>query len=63
MMLLGNSAVALILYTGGRFVLDGSMSIGAMTTFLLYVIFVAGSLGILSSVYGVASCTCTIHYS
>ena len=36
-------------------VIDGSMSIGAMTTFLLYVIFVAGSLGILSSVYGVCA--------
>jgi len=45
---LAQCAIAAVLYAGGRLVLKGEMSIGELTAFLMYVIFVAASLGMLS---------------
>ena len=49
---LSQSAVALVLYAGGSFVISGHLSVGQLASFLLYVVFVAASLGMLTSVYG-----------
>ena len=46
------SAIATVLYFGGTFVIQGQMSVGELTSFLMYVIFVGASFGILSAVYG-----------
>ena len=48
---LAQCAIAAVLYAGGRLVLKGEMSIGELTAFLMYVIFVAASLGMLSGVF------------
>ncbi len=44
-------AVAVVLWYGGTLLVDGSMSIGELTQFVLYTFFVAFSLGALSSVW------------
>ena len=49
---LSQSAVALVLYAGGSFVISGDLTVGQLASFLLYVVFVAASLGMLTSVYG-----------
>lgn len=48
----GYSAIALVVWFGGRMVSDGTMTIGALTAFLLYTLTVAFSLGALSNLYG-----------
>ena len=47
----GYSAIALVVWYGGRMVSEGSMTIGQLTAFLLYTLTVAFSLGALSSLY------------
>ncbi|MCO4771385.1 MAG: ATP-binding cassette domain-containing protein [Deltaproteobacteria bacterium] len=44
-------AVAVVLWYGGTMLVDGDMSIGELTQFVLYTFFVAMSLGALSSVW------------
>lgn len=44
-------AVAVVLWYGGTLLVDGTMSIGELTQFVLYTFFVAFSLGALSSVW------------
>ncbi len=44
-------AVAVVLWFGGTMLVDGSMTIGELTQFVLYTFFVAMSLGALSSVW------------
>jgi len=45
-------AMALVLWYGGRLVLAGSMTVGALTSFLLYTLFVAFALGALGDLWG-----------
>jgi len=48
----GFGAIALVVWYGGHLVLDGDLTAGALTAFLLYTLTVAFSLGGLSSLYG-----------
>lgn len=48
----GYSAIAIVVWYGGRLVLDGSMSAGDLTQFILYTLLVAVSVGMLGSLYG-----------
>ena len=48
----GYSAIALVVWFGGRMVSAGTMTIGELTAFLLYTLTVAFSLGALSGLYG-----------
>ncbi|RME51641.1 MAG: ATP-binding cassette domain-containing protein, partial [Deltaproteobacteria bacterium] len=43
----GYGAISLVLWYGGRLVATGTMSIGALTSFVLYMLIVAGSFGML----------------
>jgi ABC transporter fused permease/ATP-binding protein len=45
------AAVAVVLWYGGTMLVDGTMSIGELTQFVLYTFFVAMSMGALSSVW------------
>ncbi|KNC84739.1 hypothetical protein SARC_03051 [Sphaeroforma arctica JP610] len=45
-------AIVLVLWYGGTLVLDGHMTTGLLTTFMLYTLTTAMSIGVLSSVYG-----------
>jgi ABC transporter fused permease/ATP-binding protein len=47
----GFSATSLVLWYGGRLVIDGSMTVGDLTAFLIYTILVAVSLGALTDLY------------
>jgi ABC transporter fused permease/ATP-binding protein len=47
----GYSAIALVLWYGGRQVLDGAMSVGDLTSFILYTLIVAFSFGSLGSLW------------
>lgn len=47
----GFSTIALVVWWGGSMVIDGSMSVGDLTAFLLYTGLVAVSLGALSGLY------------
>lgn len=49
--LLGYSAVAAVLWYGGRMVVDGTMSAGDLTSFILYTLIVAFSVASLSSLW------------
>lgn len=49
--LVGLSAVVFIIWYGGNLVISGEMSVGTLTSFLLYVITVAFSAGMLGSLY------------
>jgi ABC transporter fused permease/ATP-binding protein len=49
--LVGLSAVVFIIWYGGKLVIDGEMSVGTLTSFLLYVITVAFSVGMLGSLW------------
>lgn len=48
----GYAALALVLWRGGHQVLDGAMTVGDLTAFLLYTFTVAMSIGALSNLYG-----------
>ncbi|MFO0683505.1 MAG: ABC transporter transmembrane domain-containing protein [Sandaracinus sp.] len=48
----GLSAASLVLWRGGHLVLDGAMSVGDLTAFLVYTILVAVSLGAITDLYG-----------
>ncbi len=48
----GYGAAALVFWYGGRMVASGAMSIGALTSFLVYTLLVAFSLGGLSDLWG-----------
>ena len=45
------SAIALVMWYGGRLVLGGSMTVGELTSFLVYTMFVAFSLGALGELW------------
>jgi len=47
----GYSAIALVVWYGGRMVTEGTMTVGDLTAFLLYTMMVAMSLGMLSGLY------------
>lgn len=49
--LVGLSAVVFIVWFGGKLVIEGEMSVGTLTSFLLYVITVAFSVGMLGSLW------------
>jgi len=44
--------VVAVLWQGGRLVLDGTLSPGALVSFMLYALFVAGAVGSLGSLFG-----------
>ncbi len=44
-------AIALVMWYGGRLVISGGMSVGALTSFLVYTMFVAFSLGALGELW------------
>jgi ABC transporter fused permease/ATP-binding protein len=47
----GNSAAALVLWYGGHLVVEGKMTVGGLTSFLVYTLLVAFSLGGLSDLW------------
>ena len=47
----GLSSASLVLWRGGHLVLDGAMSVGDLTAFLIYTILVAVSLGAITDLY------------
>ena len=47
----GYSSIALVLWYGGRLVIEGELTIGALTAFVLYTLMVAVSLGTLSGLH------------
>lgn len=49
---IGYIAIAVVVWYGGRLVLDGAMTAGDLTQFLLYTLLVAVSVGALGSLYG-----------
>lgn len=49
--LVGFAAVVFIVWYGGKLVIEGEMSVGTLTSFLLYVITVAFSVGMLGSLW------------
>ena len=48
----GFGAVVAVLWQGGRLVLEGSLTPGALVSFLLYALYVAGAVGSLASLFG-----------
>lgn len=50
--LVGHSAIAIILWFGGRQVIEGSLTAGELTAFVAYTLMVTGAMGSLSSVWG-----------
>ena len=48
----GFGAVVAVLWQGGRLVLEGSLTAGALVSFLLYALYVAGAIGSLASLFG-----------
>jgi len=48
----GFGGVVAVLWQGGRLVLDGSLTPGALVSFLLYAMYVAGAVGSLASLFG-----------
>jgi len=48
----GFGGVVAVLWQGGRQVLDGSLTAGALVSFLLYALYVAGAVGSLASLFG-----------
>ena len=46
-------AVVAVLWQGGRLVLDGALTAGALVSFMLYALYVAGAVGSLGSLFGV----------
>jgi ABC-type multidrug transport system fused ATPase/permease subunit len=47
-----NSAIAAVLYYGATLVIDGDMTVGVLTSFILYTFVVAIAIGTLSALYG-----------
>ena len=47
----GYAAVAVVLWFGGKLVIDGDMSVGALTSFVLYTLIVAFSVGALAGLW------------
>ena len=47
----GYASIAVVLWYGGRLVLDNSMSVGELISFILYTLIVSGALGVLASIY------------
>lgn len=45
--------VVAVLWQGGRLVLDGALTAGALVSFMLYALYVAGAVGSLGSLFGV----------
>src|SRR5262249_43006936 len=52
MSVFGYVAIAVVLWYGGKLVVEGVMSIGTLTAFMLYTLFLGVSLGTLSSLFG-----------
>jgi subfamily B ATP-binding cassette protein MsbA len=48
----GFSGVVVVLWEGGRLVLQGQLSAGALVSFLLYALYVAGAIASLASLFG-----------
>ena len=48
----GFGGVAAVLWQGGRLVLEGALTAGALVSFLLYALYVAGAVGSLASLFG-----------
>jgi subfamily B ATP-binding cassette protein MsbA len=48
----GFGGVVAVLWQGGRLVLSGSLTAGALVSFLLYALYVAGAVGSLASLFG-----------
>lgn len=48
----GFGGVVAVLWQGGRLVLDGALTAGALVSFLLYALYVAGAVGSLASLFG-----------
>jgi len=48
----GFGGVVAVLWQGGRLVLEGSLTAGALVSFLLYALYVAGAVGSLASLFG-----------
>lgn len=48
----GFGGVVAVLWQGGRLVLDGTLTAGALVSFLLYALYVAGAVGSLASLFG-----------
>ncbi|MGI8400886.1 MAG: ABC transporter ATP-binding protein, partial [Gemmatimonadaceae bacterium] len=48
----GFGAVVAVLWQGGRLVLNGTLTAGALVSFLLYALYVAGAVGSLASLFG-----------
>lgn len=48
----GFGTLAVVIWVGGRQVLDGSLSAGGLVTFLLYTLTVAGAIGAFTGLYG-----------
>jgi ATP-binding cassette, subfamily B, bacterial MsbA len=48
----GFGGVVAVLWQGGRLVLEGALTAGALVSFLLYALFVAGAVGSLASLFG-----------
>src|SRR6476661_7655603 len=46
-------AVVAVLWQGGRLVLEGALTAGALVSFMLYALYVAGAVGSLGSLFGV----------
>jgi len=47
----GYASIAVVLWYGGRLVLENSMSVGELISFILYTLIVAGALGAMASLY------------
>ena len=51
MSIAGYGAIAVVLWAGGRRVVDGAMSVGDLTQFILYTLLVAASVAVLGNLY------------
>ncbi|EFC42079.1 predicted protein [Naegleria gruberi] len=48
MMFAGNASIILVLWFGGRLVVDGEITVGSLISFIMYTLLVAASFGVLS---------------